>query len=193
MPQIAANTETELANAALSAIKVGKILSIDADDTEKAKAVRKHFALVRDALQRRYKWNFNEDRLKLAAGGSEPEFDFCNRFPFTPDMLGVRDVRGCRRRDWKVSGRSVIANAAAPLKVVASMRVVNPGVWDALFKVCFIAALAYALAPELAKDDDTIEKAKVAAKDALAAATPVDAGEGTPDEPEDQDVILARF
>lgn len=193
MPQIDPNTETDVANAALSAIKVGKILSIDADDTERAKTVRRHFAKVRDALQRRYKWNFNEGRLKLPAGGSTPEFDFCNRFPFTADMLGVREVRGCRRSDWKVSGRSVIANAAAPLKVVASMREPSVAVWDALFKVTFIAALAYALAPELAKDDDTISRADTAAKAALAAATPVDAGEGTPDQPEDQDVILARF
>lgn len=193
MPQLSANTETEIANAALSSIKAGKILSIDGDDTDKAKVVRKWFAIVRDGLQRRYKWNCTESRLTLPSGGTPPPFGFCLRFPWTADMLGVRDVHGCHRRSWKVEGRSIIANAAAPLKVVASVRVTDVASWDVLLKATMIAMLAYAIAPEAGKDDDTTDRAKEAAQAALAAATPVDAGEGSPDTPEEQDVILARY
>jgi len=192
VPQLDPNTETDIANAALSSIKAGKILSIDADNTDKAIVVRKHFAKTRDALQRLYKWNFNEAYLKLPAGGAAPAFGFKKRFPWTADILRIREVPCVSRRHWRVQGRSVIANAGAPLNVVASVRVTDVGQWDALFKMVMIAALAEAIAPEAAKDDDTIDRASKAAAAALAKATPVDANEGTPDEPEEQDVILSR-
>jgi hypothetical protein len=192
VPQLDPNTETDIANAALSSIKAGRLLSLDADNTDKAIIVRKFFAKTRDALQRKYKWNFNEAYLSLPAAGDAPAFGYIRRFPWAPEILRVREVPGCHRRHWRVQGRSILANAAAPLRVVASVRIADVSQWDALFKTAMIAALAYAIAPEAAKDDDTIERAKNAAKEALAEATPVDADEGTPDEPEEQDVILSR-
>lgn len=193
MPQLDPNTETDIANAALSAIKAGHILSIDADNTEKAIIVRKHFAKTRDALQRLYLWNFNEAYLKLPASATAPAFAFQKRFPWSAEILRLREVRGLHRRHWRVQGRSIVANALGPLRVVASVRVTDVSQWDALFKTAMIAALAYAIAPEAAKDDDTIDRAEKAARAALAQATPVDANEGTPDEPEEQDVVLSRF
>lgn len=193
MPQIDPQTETAIANQALSSIKAGSILSIDADDTEKSRIVRKFFAPTRDALQRRYPWNFNEAYLSLPAGGEPPLFRFQKRFPWTADILRIREVPGCRRRAWKVQGRSVLANAAGPLRVVASVRVTDVSVWDPLFRAAMIASLAFAIAPEAAKDEDTITRAEKAAQAALLTAFPVDASEGTPDEPEEQDVILCRY
>jgi hypothetical protein len=195
MPLIAENTEVAVANEALSACKAGRLLSIDADDTEKAKIVRKHFAPTRDALQRSYQWNFNEDFKVLPASAAPPPegFGFSKRFPWTPDMLGVRTVKGCGRRDWKVQGRSVLANVPGPLKVVASIRQPSVAVWDALFREVMVAALAYAIAPEVATDDETIERARKAAESALQRATPVDAGEGEADQPDDFDVIAGRW
>lgn len=195
MPQVALKTETAIANEALSACKAGKILSLDADDTDKAKILRKHYATTRDALQRLYRWNFNEDYVSLPEGGGAipAGFPFQHRFPFTANMLGVRDVIGCSKRDWKVQKRSVLANAAGPLKVVASMCEPDVALWDSLFRTVMIAALAFAISPEVATDEETTERVRRNAEAALARATPVDAGEGVPDQPENFDVISERF
>lgn len=195
MPQIDPNTETAVANEALSSIKAGFILSIDADVTDKSKVVRKFFASTRDALQRIYPWNFNEQYLSLPASAVSPLFRFQRRFPFLNDpyILRIREVPHTHRRHWKVQGRSVLANCGAPLKVIASVRITDVSVWDSLFRTAFVAALAYAMAPELSKDDDTIDRAKVAANDALARAFPVDASEGTAEQFEEQDIILSRY
>lgn len=193
MPLLDPQTETAIANQALSSIKEAKILSLDAGTSQKADVVRQFFAPVRDALQRRYPWNFNEAYLALPSGDPVPVFGFRYRYPFTADILRIREVHGCHRRDWKVQGLSILSNAAAPLQVVASIRIVDVRVWDPLFKTLFIAALAYAIAPELAKDEDTIARAKTAAEAALPAAFAVDASEGTPDTFEEQDIILCRY
>jgi len=193
--QSVVHTETDVANEALSACKAAPLLSLDAADTEKARLLRQHFAPVRDTLQRLYVWNFNEAFLSLPEGGGAiPDgFGYSHRFPFTTDMLGVRDVVGCGRRDWKVQGRSIVAAVSGPLKVVASVRVPAVEVWDPLFRTTFVASLAYAIAPRLSTDDELIERLRRAAQDALAQATPIDAGEGDPEQPEEQDVILSRF
>lgn len=195
MPQVAVNTETAIANEALSACKAGKLLSLDADDTDKAKVVRKHFAPVRDALQRLYLWNFNEAYLSLPEGGTAipAGFAYTTRCPLTAPVLRVREVIGCSKRDWKVQGRSIVANAAAPLQVVASIRQPSVAVWDPLFRMVMVAALANAIAPEVATDDDTIRRVKDAAAAALAQATPVDAGEAAEAEQDDYTVISDRF
>jgi hypothetical protein len=148
---------------------------------------------VRDSLQRRYLWNFNEAYLLLPAGGAAPAFRFKRRYPWTSDILRIREVVGCRREHWKVQGRSILANAGAPLQVVASIRVSDVSIWDSLFKSTFVASLAFAIAPEAATDEDTISRAEKAALAALPTAFAVDASEGTPDEMGEQDVILCRY
>ncbi len=195
MPQIAENTETAVANEALSACKAAKLLSLDADSTDKAKVLRKHFAITRDALQRLYLWNFNEGYVSLPEGGAAipPGFPFEHRFPLTADILRVREVIGCSKREWKVQGRSVLANTAGPLKAIVSLREENVGVWDPLFRATMVAALAFAIAPEIATDEETIDRMRIASEAALAKATPVDAGEGIPDQPDTFDVISERF
>lgn len=195
MAEIADNTETAVANEALGACKAGRLsVSLEADTSEKAKQVRLYFATIRDALQRRYKWNFNEAYLSLPEGGATvPDgFDFTTRYPWNSEMLGVRRVIGCAKDDWTVQGRSILSNLSAPLKVVATVRQTNVGVWDALFRTAFVAVLAYAIAPVVAPDEETIERCRLAADRAYANATPVDAGEGVQETPPDYDVISER-
>ena len=69
MAQVHQNTETAVANEALSHIREPGVVSIDSDAGRKADVVRLHFASVRDALQRRYPWNFNKTRVTLTARG----------------------------------------------------------------------------------------------------------------------------
>lgn len=192
MPLIHAQTETAVANEALSHIYQPPIVDIVLDQTHAARVVRKHFAAVRDALQRRYPWNFNAARAKLNAETAKPAFGFAYQYAQPDDCLRVREVDGCNKEDWKVEGRLILTDAPAPLKIIYSRRVPEVNVWDPLFRSAFALSLGAALG-EIATDKARVREVAQQAAEALQAAFPVDASEDIPDEMPDGDWLDARI
>jgi hypothetical protein len=95
------------------------------------------------------------------------------------------------RREWKVVGRNILTNVGPKINLVFTARIDDVSQWDALFRPAFALSLAYAC-KELCKDEATIEDVHQAAANAVLAAMPVDASEGTPDELPQPDVIAVR-
>lgn len=196
MPLIAEATETACANEALGHLSITPILSIDSGVDFKAKQCAFFFPVVRDAMQRRYPWNFAEARVKLAASDTAPIFGFCNAFPLPQDCLAVRELPGAcgDSLKWRVVGRAIYTNIGAPLELVYTRRVVEVALWDAQFRIAFGFSLAGALARPLAKDSDLSKEMKQTASDAAEEAFPADAAEGNDDnEAPVQDITQARF
>jgi hypothetical protein len=178
MAQLAENSETEVANLALSHIKKPRITSIDDDRSNTANVLRLHFASVRDALQRQYPWNFCEDFASLnAVADSAPLFGFARYFELPPDCLWVREVKGCGSNEWRVMGRRIATNADAPLKIRFTKRTPQVPIWDALFKVVFPMHLAVAIAAELSTDEKIASVVAEKAGEMLEQAYPSDAAE----------------
>lgn len=193
MAQIHPQTETAVANEALSHLKQPPLVDLTADETTPAKIVRTHFASVRDALLRRYPWNAATERAKLNAQAAAPAFGFAYQYPLPNDCLTVRQVIGCRREDWKVEKRAILTDMPAPLPVIYTRRCVEVALWDALFRRAFTYELAVAVGPELSAEEDRINKCAEKAMELLEDAFPSDAAEGEPDEIEPGDWIGARF
>lgn len=200
MPQIDPNTETSVANEALSELLVPGIVNLDTETSQKATVVRRHFAPVRDYLQSKYPWNFCERYMLLQAlPDVTPAFryEFAYAFPTNPYCLTARnywDDCTCRwtNKSWKVQGRQILAHTGPTLKLCFTARVCEVPLWNRAFKNAFKLGLAAACV-ELCKDESIAESIAQKAQAALDDAYPVDAGEGTEDDPPEPNIIMARF
>lgn len=186
-------TETAVANEALSLLRQPAITDLLGPD-HSAKVMRKHFAAVRDGLLRRYPWNFAEKYATLQAQPDKaPAFRYKYAYALPTDCLAARDLYRVQRQHWKVQGRSILSNTGPSINLIYTRNDTDVAEWDALFRMAFSTALAARCAPEIAKDLELESKKEQQAEAALQAAFPVDAGEGTPDEMPECDVILARY
>jgi hypothetical protein len=193
MAQLVETSETAMANRALSHIKKPAISDIDSDVSNTCQVVKKHFAPVRDALQRGYLWNFCESFSKLNASGAQPVARYRYGYDLPSDCLLVREVMGWSREDWKVmKGRRLVSHRPPPLTIRYTARTVEIPYWDPLFASAFAIHLAIALAPELASDATTISELDSKAAAILEQAYPADAAESGGDELSDTDWVTGR-
>lgn len=197
MPQIHPQTETAVANEALSLIRQPPIGDLASDTTKPARVLRTHFAAVRDALLRKYPWNFAESYQQLNALPTKPPFRFNYAYALPQDCLKAIEIEGCRgldrQRTWKVQGRQIVTNVGPVINLIYTRNETSVAVWDALFREAFAIALASRAAPEIAKDEQVSEAVMQQSAQALEEAFPVDAGEGAPEEMPDGDILDARF
>lgn len=192
MAQIHPQTETAVANEALSLIRQPDLLDLDSDQNNVARIVRKHFAGTRDAMLRRYPWNFATERALLTNVPPAPAFGFKYRYALPADCLKAREVIGCRNDQWKVERRMILSDRPPQLKLLYTRNATEVSLWDALFRTAFTRALAVACGPELAADDERIKALQEEARGALFEAFPSDAAEGTPDDMDQGDWLAVR-
>lgn len=194
MAQLHAQTETAVANEALSHLLLPAIVDLDADTSQSGRVLRKHFAAVRDAMMRQYPWNCCEREKTLTVDPDAEvsvQFAYSYVLPNTPYCLAARRLWQIDRRMWKLRGRNIVTNCGPTVTLIYTALIADVSQWDALFRNAFALALAVAC-KELCKDEEVVETVQKAAGDALAAAWPVDAAEGTPDEMPVLDVIAIR-
>lgn len=189
-----AMTETAVANEALSLLRQPAITNVESDTDHVAKVLRKHFATVRDALLRRYPWNFAERDAILTALPNAPivRWTYAYALPNNPYCLMARELYGVHHQHWKVRGRTLVSNVGPNVKLIFTALIADVSQWDALFRMADSTALAARCAPEIAKDLELEQLKSEQAQDALAAAFPTDSAEGTADEVEECEIITAR-
>lgn len=187
-------TETAVANEALSALHVENIVDLLSDTTIVGKTLRTHFAATRDAMLRQYPWNFATGEKTLNFDPDAPasvRFKYSYALPNDPYCLKARELWREDRHDWKVEGRSILANCGPQVTLIYTKLVTDVAQWDALFRVAFGLGLAVKC-KKLCRDAKIIAEVEDKATDALATAWPADVSEGLPDEMPCPDVIAAR-
>lgn len=196
MAQIHAQTETAVANEALSHLLLPGIADLVSDTTIKGITLRLHFAATRDAMLRSYPWNFAERFARLnALPDVKPAFRFRHAYalPNAPAWcLQARELEDVHRKQWKVQGRQLLCNHGPCVNLVFTALISDVAQWDALFRTAFGLALAVNCGV-LCKDRAILQDVAQKAADALPNAEDADAQEGTQDELPMQDVIGARF
>lgn len=185
MAELPDQTETGAANLALSYLRQPPIVNLANDTSKAGRVLRQWFGHIRDALLRQYPWNFAEEFASLAAMTETPPhtWDLYYALPADPYCLTVRKIPGHPKEAWKVvSGRRIATNITAPLDIVFTARVTDVQNWDPLFLMALAVQLAERAAPDIAKDERVSQKIKTDVEQALNAAFPADAAEGTADD-----------
>lgn len=183
-----ANSETEIVNSAL--VKIGEDSIVDLDQNSRAaRAARRQYPVLRDALIRRYRWNFAIERVTLAPEAAQPPFGFTNKFMLPADsirFLGIFDENELQqnytasRIPHKVEGGFILADDDT-LPIFYMRRVTNVALFDPLFSEALAWFLGIDLSFILTTTRKVREDAVVGFKDAILAAKRADAIEGSPE------------
>lgn len=176
-------SEVSIVNRALRMLRVEPIAALDENSATAAWA-RDVYPDARDALLQEYPWNFAMRRAALPAATTAPAFGFERAFPLpeTPEkclrvwkLEGEPDIQMV----WKVEGRLLLADEAAPLQIHFIAKVTDTGLYPPLF----VDALAACLAAEGAYHftASTSREAQLAElrRQKVATAKQMDALEGT--------------
>lgn len=171
-------SEVEICNLALEKLGAGAITSLD-DDTVEARACNRRYDTARDALLRRYAWNFAIKRTDLAASTTAPSWEFEAAYPIPADCLRVLEVQDDDA--WKREAGNILSDVGDPIYIRYIARITDPAQFDALFVEALASKLAYEMAEHLTQ---SATKKKLAAADleyALKEAAGTDALESTSD------------
>lgn len=190
-------SEVSIANRALQKLGVTKISSLSQDDPN-ARAMSTAFAPVRDALLRRYRWNFCIKRASVAADSSQDEYEGLNRYLLPNDYARLlRDnMSGVgleSYKDWQIEGGYILTADGAPLKFRYLARVTDPALFDAEFAEVLSTKLALETVSDVVGSN--VKKRDLTAdfREALANARASNSYENPPREaPEDTWVSIMR-
>lgn len=137
-----AASNVSIANRALQILGTSRIESLTQDHPN-ARTMNTAFEPVRDALMRRYRWNFTKTRASIAADASQTEWGNLNRYTLPADYARlIRDNETGLRVDWRVERGFIVTRDAAPLEFKYHAIVTDPALFDALFCELFSHELA---------------------------------------------------
>lgn len=195
----------DIANSALTKLGETRIMSL----TENAKGAREInavFTLRRDKLLRAFNWNFALTRTSLSALADEPDWGYTLQYQLPADCLRVVQVNdvwvipglsdfmgGPDDEPFKIEGRRILTNYAAPLKVRYLKRVTNPAEFDACFVEVFAYDLAYETCEAITQSSTKKESLREGKRMEILEAIRANAIELPPSQVPDDSWIASRF
>lgn len=193
-----ATSEAAIASNALQLLGLKPIINFD-DGSKATNLMKALYPVTRDAVLRAFPWNCAMKYLTAPADGDAPLWDewaysYTLESTETTYVLRVHRVKGEENGyNWKVKGRAIYTNLAAPLIYEAIIRVKNVGLFDPLLEDAITFRLAAAAALPLTEQTKKLESMLVAYKEKIEEARTIDSQEGTPDVAEINDLITTRY
>ncbi len=183
-----ANSEVEIVNSALAKIGEDPITSLT-ENRRAARFANRQYPLIRDALIRRYRWNFAVKRVTLAPEATAPDTGFTNKFMFPTDALAIIGIFDedelqqnytASRIPHKIEGRFILTDDDT-LPLIYLARITNVADYDVLFAEALAWRLAIDLSYPLTTTRKVREDAIVGFNLSIKEAKLADAIEGSPE------------
>lgn len=188
----------EICNIALIRCGSDTIASLTEPGKKGARLCNAMYEPTRDALLRSHPWNFAMRRATLARLPDAPDHEFDFQYGLPDDCLKIEGLyfEGCseawphrieRSRDG--TSKVLLTNATTVWLAYVS-KVTDPNLMDAVFRQALALSLAAAICSALS-DNAALTKVIVEeAREAVTEAKVVDSHEGTPLDPEGDDLFL---
>jgi len=186
-----AQSAVDVSNNALQRVGAARITSLT-DATPEARACSLAFDATRRSALRRYPWNFAIKRAQPAPDTETPLFDFDYQFTLPADCLRVLRPN-TPSLDWKIEGNKLLTNDGNTIDLRYVADIEDVAAWDSAFYEVFAAALALRLRERLTQSNAKMGPLKDEYKDAVSEARRADAFESGPDEPPEDDWLMARY
>lgn len=188
--------KTSIFNGALDRLSEGGVLSYD-DDVATARWLKRNYDLQRDVLLAQHPWNFAVKRASLATDVTTPAFEWGHQYTVPSDCLRVLPLTVDGLRDspsipYVVESLKILTDKVAPLRVRYIRRVTNESDFSPHFADLLAHRLATMMAHWMTGKESLYKALKAEARDILINAQNVDSLEGTPEPPDDYDVLNAR-
>lgn len=186
-------SQTSICNAALLLLGADRIASID-DGTERARVLKDLWDDCVDQVLQAHPWNPALRRAALAADGAAPAWGWTRQFtlPSDPHCLRVWRLEDTTT-PFRVEGRKLLTDAAAPLNLLFIARVTEFADWSPAMAAALECRLAWKAAYKITGSRDAALAMRDAYKDALRDARSLDGQEGTPEEVEVDELLIARL
>lgn len=170
-----------ICNRALDLLGADPITSLE-DGSKAANLCQRNFEPSADSVLRLYPWNAALRRARLAALTETPAWGYRYQYqlPQGPEpalCLRLLEVDG--DDDYRVEGRRILSDSAAPLDILYIGRIVDVASYDPLLAEAVAAKLAVHLAGNLTESAARIEAARDYLRAVLAEAKSTDAQEGS--------------
>jgi hypothetical protein len=169
-----------ICNRALDLLGADPITSLE-DGSKAANLCQRNFEPSADSVLRLYPWNAALRRARLPALNEAPGWGYLYQYqlPQGPEpAFCLRLLEVDNGTDYRVEGRRILADYAAPLDILYIGRIVDVASYDALLAEAVAAKLAVHLAGNLTESGSRIEAARDYLRAVLAEAKSVDAQEG---------------
>lgn len=169
-----------ICNRALDLLGADPITSLE-DGSKAANLCQRNFEPSADSVLRLYPWNAALRRARLPALSDTPSWGYLYQYqlPQGPEpAFCLRLLEIDNGSDYRIEGRRVLADYAAPLDILYIGRVTDTATFDPLLAEAVAAKLAVHLAGNLTESGSRIEAARSYLREILAQAKAIDAQEG---------------
>ncbi|MBV5325383.1 MAG: hypothetical protein J0626_09000 [Rhodospirillaceae bacterium] len=169
-----------ICNRALDLLGADPITSLE-DGSKAANLCQRNFEPSADSVLRLYPWNAALRRARLPALSETPAWGYLYQYqlPQGPEpAFCLRLLEIDNGSDYRVEGRRILADYAAPLDILYIGRVTDTATFDPLLAEAVAAKLAVHLAGNLTESGSRIEAARNYLREILAQAKAIDAQEG---------------
>jgi len=169
-----------ICNRALDLLGADPITSLE-DGSKAANLCQRNFEPSADSVLRLYPWNAALRRARLPALSEPPAWGYRYQYqlPQGPEpAFCLRLLEIDNGSDYRIEGRRVLADYAAPLDILYIGRVTDTATFDPLLAEAVAAKLAVYLAGNLTESGSRSEAARSYLRDILAQAKAIDAQEG---------------
>lgn len=161
-----AESETEIANMALSHLNVGEtILDLTTEQSDVARACRRHYQTVRDATLRDAPWPFATRFASLTPVATNPTIEWGFSYRYFPDAWFIRRILSGLRNDnqdsrvpFRIGSDSagqLVYTDAQNAQAEYTVKVTDPTLFPPDFTLALSYRLATAIASEVTAGDPT--------------------------------------
>ena len=169
-----------ICNRALDLLGADPITSLE-DGSKAANLCLRNFEPSADSVLRLYPWNAALRRARLPALSDTPAWGYLYQYqlPQGPEpAFCLRLLEIDNGSDYRIEGRRILADYAAPLDILYIGRVTDTATFDPLLAEAVAVKLAVHLAGNLTESGSRVEAARNYLREILAQAKAIDAQEG---------------
>lgn len=188
-----ASSEVAIVNRALQKLGAKTISSLTQDHPN-ARAMNRAYVPIRDALLRKYQWNFCVKRAQLAADTTGELYEGLTRYKLPTDYMRLlRETRTSFyrevRRDWQIEAGHIVTSDGAPLNIRYLATVTDTAQFDALFDELLAAKLALETVHAVTGSNVKKQDLRLDVREALADARQANSFENDSENPVEDDWI----
>lgn len=148
-------SEVQISNRALQRLGAGRIASLDAGSKE-ARECSAAYEPLRDFMLRAHPWSFAISRAALAADSTAPIGDSSDtpayQYSWPTDAVRILLPKSANL-DWKIEGRKILTDDAAPLYIRYIAKVTDPNTMDAMFREALACWMAHEMCESLTQSN----------------------------------------
>lgn len=185
-----------ICNRALQLLGANAITALSDSNSKSARECNRAYDSCRQMELRAHPWNFATKRAQLAASVTAPDFGKTNYFDLPSDfirLLPPDSTENYNDRDWKIEGRQIVTDYAAPLEIRYTADIEDVPTMDTLFREVLAHRIAVEICEAITQSNTKSQILMDGYRGHIVQARRVNAFENIAEDPPEDDWITVRY